>query len=183
MPRCFMALPVTLTNEIHNLYLKAAKLLQDEKIKYSEVGNLHVTIHFFGEIEQDEIQVLIKNFDECLNNMKQINSYIEGYFVFGLPRKPSVIGIKLNYNLEFELLVNKCRKIIKSLNYEIDKRLFVPHVTFGRVKQHFDINKYHKLLAQQIDHYPVVLQDLFLYKSTLTHDGPIYEKIWSIKLV
>lgn len=177
MPRCFLALPVDFTDGINNLYKIAVNTLKTEKIKFVEPCNLHITIHFFGEISDDEVQTLIKNLENI--HIKPINTYTEGFFVFGMPAKPTVVGIKLYYSTDFELMINKYHLVIKSLNYELDKRPYIPHLTFGRVKSSVNINNYNKLLSIKTENNPVYLKEVVLYKSILKPEGPTYEKLWN----
>jgi len=181
MIRTFLAFPIHFNSYLSLTFDILKKILSNEKIKFVDPNNLHITIHFFGNLTKHEIDNLIKVFEPLKFN--KIKTFVESYFVFNIEKYPSVVGIKLFLSPELELLVNKFHQTIKKLNYELDNRKFVPHVTYGRVKNYFNISSYKKLLAYELNKEEIILNKVCLYKSTLTPHGPIYEKLWTKELL
>jgi len=127
--------------------------------KWVEGWNLHLTHKFIGEDEPEKYKSDIK--------IKNGEWKINGIGMFG----DKILYLKVNGDDS----VN--RKINEKFNLKNDKP-FVPHITLCRIKSIKDKEKLKEKLAkwQNVNfNFPL---EVYLYKSTLTKKGPIYEKIY-----
>ncbi len=154
-------------NQIEKIQLDFKKLAEG-KIKYTASSQLHLTVFFIGDIEQnqaDKIKNLITkiNFPQFYLEMSTL-----GYF----PniRKPNVIVLKSEANPELNNFVKSMDNSLAELGFKRDKK-WVPHVTIGRVKEPFKMTEF------KIIPFKIKIESLSFYKSTLTSSGPVYENI------
>ncbi|HPP05998.1 MAG TPA: 2'-5' RNA ligase family protein, partial [Syntrophorhabdaceae bacterium] len=68
---------------------------------------------------------------------------------------------------------------IKKLGFEKESRLFKPHITLGRIRTPMPLLE---RFIPRMEEKTFKVEDLVLFKSTLTNKGAIYDPIWKIKL-
>jgi 2'-5' RNA ligase len=127
--------------------------------KWVEGWNLHLTHKFIGEENPEKYKIKLK-----IDN-----------------KKFKIKGIEL---LNGKILYLKA-DIDNSINQQINKKFnltndkpFLPHITLCRIKNIKDKNKLNeKITKWQNIEFEIPL-NVYLYKSTLTKKGPIYEKIY-----
>ena len=103
-------------------------------IKMVELENIHITIKFLGEINDnllDKIKDIIKN---AINGVRRFNIELEGVGVF--PNKNYIkiiwIGIK---NVDYlERIAKRIEYGLNDIGFEFKTQKFSPHITIGRVK-------------------------------------------------
>lgn len=158
--RCFIAIPLPddLKNKIYNILMDI-----ETSGKKVEKENLHITIKFIGEIDENEFEKW-KEFMNSLN-LKKINITVKGAGTFGTP--PRVVF--LNVDGDFSE--------IKSVFKEKD---FHPHITFLRYKKYNDgvKNEIMKIKEMFNFSYKFTAEKILFYESILKNSGPVYiEKI------
>ena len=151
--RLFIATPVTLP--IYGAIKQ--DLSQYIKGKWVEGWNLHLTHKFIGEDEANKYKVPLK--------IKNGKFKINGIDMFG----DKILYLKA----EIDDSINK--EINEKFNLKNDKP-FVPHITLCRIKELKD--GYKDALKKWENINIEVPIEVYLYKSTLTKKGPIYEKIY-----
>jgi 2'-5' RNA ligase len=112
------------------LYQKAKQKLDSYCTSYKiiDATNIHMTIHFLGEIDGDDMLIksrLVKQ----IGSAKKFSIIISGWGYF--PSKSgSIIWLGIKENNELFSIANKIRKEFHDINYEI--RPFLPHITVSR---------------------------------------------------
>ena len=151
--RLFIATPVTLPiygaiKEDLSKYIKG---------KWVEGWNLHLTHKFIGEDKPDKYETNLK----IPNKKFKINGI-------------GMFGNKILYlKADIDDSINK--EINEKFDLKNDKP-FVPHITLCRIKELK--NGYKEALKKWENINIEVPVEVYLYKSTLTKKGPIYEKIY-----
>ncbi|AEF97122.1 RNA 2',3'-cyclic phosphodiesterase [Methanotorris igneus] len=167
--RCFIA--IDLPEEIKDKIEEVKKHFKIKGIKLVEKENLHITIKFLGEIDE-EIVEKIKNLDLSISPIKV---KIKNIGVF--PNENYIRVIWLGATNLVDLFKEVDEKL-SEIGFK-KEREYVPHVTIGRVK--FIENK--KALKDKIEKHRKIdigefeVKSIKLMKSTLTPNGPIYEVI------
>ncbi|MGQ9468779.1 MAG: RNA 2',3'-cyclic phosphodiesterase [Nitrososphaerales archaeon] len=167
---------------------KTIKLIEDVQKKLIETGadlkpvepnNLHLTLKFFGEIN-DALAMKIKNSLENVK-FKPLHVIYKGMGVFPSPKRISVIWVGVDKNCVDDLfnITNKVEERLRGIT-PIDERGFQPHLTISRVKS--GRNK-DKLLAfikehENQDFGEEIITSMKLKKSDLTPRGPIYSDVY-----
>jgi len=165
--RCFLA--IELSEEIVEGLEDLKRNFRIEGIKLVERENLHITVKFLGEIEEDTVED-IKGMDLSL---EPVESRIGGLGVFPNENYIRVIWVGAS---NLEPLFEEVDRRLEELKFKRERE-YIPHITIGRVK--FLKNK--RLLKERIKRYRDVdigtlyVESIVLMKSTLTRSGPIYE--------
>ena len=108
------------------------------KINYVKTENIHLTLKFFGEINERKEKQIIKIVEKTIKDYKHYTIKLAKIGAFPNIKRPRVIwtGIKDKHNVTINL--------IKELDNEFNKigfkkeRDYVPHITIGRVKEIHD---------------------------------------------
>ncbi len=137
------------------------------KGKWVEEENLHATLYFFGERDDEK---------EIIEKIKTINFpkkriFLKGEGSFGHP--PKILFVKpqkdiyLKSHLQLEELFGKTGK------------KFILHVTLLRIKEVIKNGYGKKMEDLKKSKVGYLTKDIILFKSTLTQNGPIYTPIYS----
>lgn len=175
--RVFIGIPVQLSS-----YEKLKKLLWPHEIHLPEghwilPENTHITIRFFGDIDQhklDELWNTIKN--KINNDAKSFSINIEKIAPF--PHKnSSLIAAYINENSEIQKLFSIISDIQVDSAHSNDKK-FIPHITLYRNKN--DVPA--KLQTIFVNDCELIIDTLVLYESQLVDDKRTYQRLHSINL-
>jgi len=148
--------------------------------KFTETENLHLTLKFLGEIEEEKVEEVKKRLREVKMQSFEARLGEIGIFSSKYSSYVRVIWIKLD------------GKGIFGLQKEIDERLkeifqpekrFMSHITLARVKHvknKKELIDYIKNLKTKDIKFKV--DKFFLKKSTLQEQGPVYEDLEEYEL-
>lgn len=182
MPRVFLAIkiPEEISEKIYDFIIKNVSRI--EGIKPVEKENLHITLKFFGEIREEEINRISIKIKEGLKNSKPFKVNIKGIGVFPEPDNPRVIWIGTISDEIYTLKV-KIDEVLEKIGFE-KERNFVSHITIGRVKKAKSPEKIKKILkdSANIDFGEFTATKITFFESILTPKGPIYKPITEFAL-
>ena len=185
--RSFIA--IELPEEIRTILSGAQDELKQTQadVKWVKPENIHLTLKFLGDIEQD----LIKKIHPILNEIAQKSSsfslYLSNLGAFPKLQYPRVIWIGLTNDRGVLEIANDLEKQLIKIGLPAESRGFSSHITLGRVRS--GINR--KALTEKLEFLNRNLSsprpefkvlNLTLFKSTLTPQGPIYEAIFNCPL-
>ena len=151
--RLFIATPVTIP--IYGAIKQ--DLSKFIKGKWVEGWNLHLTHKFIGEDVPEKYKIKL--------NVKNEKLRVNGIGMFG----DKILYLKADVDYSINKQINE------KFNLKQDKP-FVPHITLCRIKELKD--GYEEALKKWENINFEVPFEVYLYKSTLTKKGPIYEKIY-----
>lgn len=173
-------LPEEVKREIGRIQKKV--LSDGVRIKLVENENLHLTLKFFGEVENEKIDRIVKNLSKI--EIKPFTSSLEGLGVFPYRDYIKVIWAGLSNAKGFIILKEKIDEELTSLGMKHEKK-FSAHITIGRVRSISDketfYNKF-KSLGKNLKNASFKVSEFVLKKSTLTPNGPIYENVHVFRL-
>ncbi len=149
-------------------------------VKWVKSEGQHITLKFFGEIEESLAWKLKDNlgyiglkygpFSLCL---KQIDA-------FPSKKKARVIVVSLENGIDnIKDIFNDIEDSAFSLGIEKDERDFKPHITLGRKRIASALPERTFL---EIEKKSFNVDAFVLFKSTLTSHGAIYTPVWKINL-
>lgn len=183
--RTFLAatIPLELKNKIEKL-IEEFKYETDKKrsnVKWVKIENIHITIYFFGNVENKDLSILSNKLPEIGNTYPPFEISIKGVSAFPKPESPRVIWCGIIDNSNTLRKTNGfVRDIIRdnNLNVDIDDREFSPHLTIGRVKGRYCDSLVKKIISSELREFgSFTINELVLFSSTLTKYGPIYNEI------
>ena len=182
--RTFIA--IELEEKIKELLSKIQAELKKsgEDIKWVNPRDIHLTLKFLGEVEEQKIPKIIQLLKEAACATKPFTIELNTLGGFPTLRSPRVIwaGIEKGKG-ELTRLAHTIEDAIVSLKSPKENRAFSTHFTLGRIKHIKDTQGFQKEVEQI--QFPLLAQEVTsvtLFKSTLTPKGPIYEKLTETNL-
>lgn len=168
--RCFLA--IDLNGECKDYLFKLQKKLSKfVKAKWVEKKNLHMTLKFLGDIDENKLKAMKKILSEI--KFKKFNLHLEGYGIFPNEKIINVVWVGLKPEKD---IINLQKKIDENLLdlFSQDQK-FLSHITLGRVKLVKNKDQFKEFLKEiRIENIKFSVEDFKLYKSELTKDGPKY---------
>ncbi|MBI1978398.1 MAG: RNA 2',3'-cyclic phosphodiesterase [Candidatus Omnitrophica bacterium] len=97
--------------------------------------NWHLTLHFLGEIPLEKLEKLKVHLRDGLKEMRPFTIMLDGFGAFPDFKKARLLWVGVRGDLEpLDRLKKELDQILQKLNFEIETRLFHPHITIGRLK-------------------------------------------------
>lgn len=155
----------------------------DAKVKYVELENLHLTLKFFGDIDDEGLNLLIEAIENVVSKFNPFKINIKSCGAFPNKRRIRVIKLGIEDDSVLKDLHKQLDKEFVQLGFDKDKK-FSTHLTIGRVKS----AKNKDLIKECIEEFEDIeigemeVTQISLKKSTLTPSGPIYEDLKVFKL-
>ena len=185
MKRTFIAIKIPLTENVSEVYQNIKIGLKEEKVKWVEKWNLHITILFLGDTNENDIEKICEGLSLNLKEFCSFSLKLKEAGAFRDVYKPKAIwiGTKESKQLKelYELIVNS----LFSIGFEVQRREFKPHITIGRTKFIKNKNNLKNLVEifkeKEIDQ--IKISEVYYYESILTSKGPLYKVIRKFNLI
>ena len=184
MKRLFAAIKIHPSPKYISTFNELTTSLKHERIKWVEPENMHLTLKFFGETEENKIADIQLALSNAVSKSRTFTLKFSDTGIFGSRYDPRVVWFGINKSPELEMLSKNIITELAKVGWEPDRQNFVPHLTIGRIKELKDktffqqiISKYHTVEIQE-----ELVLEVILYESILRREGPLYVKIISFKL-
>lgn len=184
MKRIFAAIKINPVDQFVQIYNNLKLTCPQDKIKWVELYNVHITLKFFGETEESSIEGIKELLIKISKNHSSFSLKIKNVGIFGSSYNPRVIWFGFERSEPLIDLANDVLNQVEILGFERGRQNFVPHITIGRIKyldnkKRFQeaINKYRtiEIQEQKVDQF-------YLIESVLTPKGPEYKMLQSFPL-
>jgi 2'-5' RNA ligase len=155
---------------------------QGANVKFVEPENSHITLRFFGEIDEELTEKISKSMEKACEGLSAMKAKLEGVGVFPSLKYMRVIWIDVDCPSLIRLKSELDSELIQ-LGFKVEKS-FKPHLTIGRIKS----SKNKEKLSETIEKLKgtvigdVKIDEIKLKMSRLTPKGPIYTDLKVIKL-
>lgn len=179
MKRVFIAIDIKISSELHNRIKSYRDMLRHEKIRWVEPANMHLTLAFLGEMDEDQVRKAGTIMKEIVADYSSFPIDFAETGVFRSINHPRVIWIGLKApDILYEMRENLCRKLREADLYR-DEKKFSPHITLGRMKyiSNRDLlsditgpGQNNKIPSQTI-------REVILFESILKPEGPVYSAL------
>jgi 2'-5' RNA ligase len=185
MKRLFAALKVHPSEEFIARYYGLKKYLKQEKIRWVDPENIHITLKFFGESPEHHIPAIDIALKQAASATSVFGFDVIDTGIFGSRYKPRVIWFGIKPEEQIVQLSTTVFDKLEGVGIQRDSQNFVPHITIARItrledKDHFQkvIDKYREgfIQKEEVTHF-------HLFESHLGPGGPKYEIISSYKLI
>ena len=146
---------------------------------------IHLTLKFFGNIEESRIEPIFKSIEEPIRNTLPFSLEVRGVGAFPHLRNPRVIWMGLVERRE--VLVSFQKQIetqLEKIGFQSEDRPFHPHLTLGRTKSSRGKDE----LAGRMEKYKeeefgdFQVERVILFRSDLKPSGPIYTALRELRL-
>ena len=178
--RAFIAinLPQEIKDSLDVAIKNLTKINQGVKINLTRLDNLHLTLHFLDEVDEDRIRIINAELEKIAAEYQKITASLGGISAFPDIKNPKVIFIRIesNHSQIIEKIQKKIGYELSRSGFKIDLRPYEAHITLGRIKTGLaKIN-----ISSPAREFEV--RSIELMKSTLTPSGPIYEVVKNFEL-
>lgn len=178
-------LRLSAANAAEGLQRRLAHARNARAVKWVERENLHVTMRFLGEVDDDRARSMIEWAHGPLSH-DAFELAVGGAGAFPPSGAPRVLWIGIGRGADdaravFDLLEQR----VTSLGFEPEGRAYTPHLTLGRVRE---IDRAHgRALREWLAEIPAALgtqrvTHVTLYRSHLSPHGPRYEIVSEVPL-
>jgi 2'-5' RNA ligase len=176
--RAFIAVEVD--EQLREKMSELQKQLSLDGVKLVEKENLHLTMHFLGEIDEAMKDKVINAMDKL--SCRKFEMSCEGVGAFPSNNYIRVIWVGAEAP-ELKQIYDQLGTEFAQLGFKQEQ--FSPHITLARVKFLKDKKKLSEFLEENegLELGECKVEGVFLKKSTLTPKGPIYETVYEEKLL
>ena len=161
-----------------NLEKLLQRLKPAARIKWSAVGNLHITTKFIGEWSDGRLEELAGALRE-LPSYDPITIAVRGLGWFPNPHSPRVFWAAVHAPAALAELARETERRLAQLGVEEEKRPFSPHLTLARIKEPVPLAGLRQAVAalDDTEFGEFTADRFFLYRSVLRPEGSEYTKL------
>jgi 2'-5' RNA ligase len=154
-------------------------------VRWTNPEKIHVTLKFFGNIEESKIDPIFKSIEEPIRNTLPFSLKVRGVGAFPHLKNPRVIWIGLVDEKEtLTSLQKQIETYLEKIGFQPEDRPFRPHLTLGRMKSSRGkeelVGRMEKHKEEEFGGFKV--ERVVLFKSDLRPSGPIYTPLREMKL-
>jgi len=172
MPRMFLALDLT-TEQKQTIAQMVDQLDYSTGLKVIVPENYHLTLFFFGMIDENTQSSLCQHIDRFIVKSKPTSFNYKVNHI-GLFERPKVAYLGLDSTPEaLNLLASKMRNIAELLGFEEQHPEFTPHVSIFRKAKRDLLPKY----QEKTVYLELNALSFSLYLSESTPSGPRYTRV------
>ena len=104
-------------------------------VRWVPPENVHLTLKFLGEIEEDLLPELSAAVEESVAGTDPFDMALNGFGAFPSLRRPSVVWLGIEPNDTLSALQEKLERALEGLGFPREDRPFRPHMTLGRTRK------------------------------------------------
>ncbi len=164
------------------------KQSEHASVKWVDTGSIHLTLKFLGNIATETIPELTKVISEAARGITPFHLELGEMGVFPNLRAPRVVWVGLRgETATLSVLQENIESALIPLGFPPENRAFSPHLTLGRVRERASPGE-RRSLGQAVasskvaSMEPFPVDSLNLMRSTLTREGAVYSRLYSVAL-
>ncbi len=179
--RAFFAIALinTVRSELNNIINELHLRKGGDRVRWVRAENLHVTLHFLGNIASDIVPDLLNKVALELEDEEIFTCHLTSLDLFPSAKRPRVIALRLGSEKYLIELSDAIKRGVSAFGLPSDPRPFKAHLTLGRLPG----TTYPSTKNVSLDgNTPITVSEVLLYQSELHPDGPLYKERGMIKL-
>jgi 2'-5' RNA ligase len=184
MLRLFIAIPLPTEVERQLDRLLTQLRPRSNNVKWVAAKNIHLTVKFLGDTDEALVPGIKSDIDKAAAPYQPFQTTLDTIGAFPNLRRPRVIWVGGSDPIPDAVrLADDIDLRMTKLGFEREKRPFKPHLTLGRVRQGRRVDELGDYLQTfELKPIPLLLDRIVLFKSTLTPQGAIYERLHETRL-
>ena len=184
MKRIFIAIKIDPGNSLLKIHSSLQSVLGGEKIKWVDPANIHMTLSFLGDTEEERIKVAGIMLKQKCSGFGEFGFRLSGAGVFRNYNDPRVIWIGIEKQEKLIYLTDIIKTGLEDSGFKTQDRPFKPHITLGRIKFINDPDALRRALEpyQETFVQEVRVSEVILYESILNPAGPVYIPVGRFRL-
>ncbi len=153
----------------------AQRLLPNARIRWSMPENVHLTLKFLGDVDEESLDDLRTGLESACAEHASFEARLAGLGAFPSARRARILWAGVGAGSEqLRSLAADVDAALSSLGFERETRPYEPHLTLGRVQG----GPVRLDLPEEAGDGPLFkVRRIELTQSTLTDKGPIYRTL------
>ena len=179
MKRIFIAVKVEAGEALLKMLFAFKSRLNGENIKWVNADNIHITLAFLGNTEDEQIKIISKMLKTVCEGFGKFDLIIKGCGVFKSHNDPRIIWTGIEHSENLNQLNRLIISGLKDAGIRLEDRPFKPHLTLGRMKYLKPGNTLREVIEKfrDVEIQKVPVNEVILYESVLLVSGPVYKPI------
>jgi len=155
---------------------KLRSKLNNASLKWASPLYWHVTSHFIGKAEKNEIELLKEIVSETAKAAHTFSVSVTGIGFFPSADRPRVLWTGVDPKDELTKLYYKTGALLRTAGFKTDNRPYSPHITLARIKQcrNTEITKEIETSYSDTVFGTMNINEIILYESRLSPSGAKY---------
>ena len=130
--RLFAGVKVAATAALRQRMAELQRELRGERIRWTRLENLHLTVEFFGATDEARIPELAGALAQAAEAAPAFTMKLEGLGTFGGARQPRVLWLGVA-SAGLQALHGRVAAALREIGWKPESREFAPHLTLGRI--------------------------------------------------
>jgi 2'-5' RNA ligase len=169
--RAFLAIPLPRQLQESIRVIQTELQASIAEARWTRPENLHLTLHFFGEIDQETLEKLKVSMLSIKGCQRPFQVEVKGLGAFPNPYRPRVIWLGLKPRGQLEQLHRAIEPCLSQAGLTTDSRPYSPHLTIGRLRRDkLDLTELFSSMQQKRIE-PLTVDRYILYESRLHPEG------------
>ena len=169
--RAFLAIPLPRQLQESIRVIQTELQASIAEARWTRPENLHLTLHFFGEIDQETLEKLKVSVLSIKGCQRPFQVEVKGLGAFPNPYRPRVIWLGLKPRGQLEQLHRAIEPCLSQAGLTTDSRPYSPHLTIGRLRgDKLDLTELFSSMQQKRIE-PLTVDRYILYESRLHPEG------------
>lgn len=179
MKRIFVGIPVHVNIYITALLDDFYKNFENEKVKWVDQNNFHLTIKFIGQTSDDNIPKIREVLRGAYKDVPAFQVFFKSAGVFKSIQNPRVLWIGIKNTEALQRISNITETELQKVDIPLSDKAFHPHLTIGRIKYLKKNNKLAALMDKYDKQYlgEQKMNSIVLFESKMTENGVKYEVV------
>jgi 2'-5' RNA ligase len=148
-------------------------------VRWIHPSNMHLTLKFLGEIHESTIESVIAVCKEACCLRRSFSLFLNDTGVFPNLRRPRVLWIGIGGEADILCeLQDSIETALEKKGFPRESRVFKPHLTVGRIRSPRKLPQLLEIFVKdKIVIEPFTAEEVIVYKSQLTRNGPLYSPL------
>jgi RNA 2',3'-cyclic 3'-phosphodiesterase len=176
--RCFLALPLADPALTAAARLQAELTNQVADVRWARPETLHVTVHFFGEIDDERVAAAVEAVRPLAEHTERFDMALDSIGSFPPAGTPRVLWLgESAENAALTAFAGRCHAALRDEGFPVDARPFRPHCTLGRPRRRWGAEgraAWSSARAEQPEVMRWTATRLVLYDSRSARGGAVY---------
>jgi len=155
-------------------------------VKWVEPANLHVTLKFIGEAEEEELDLFSSLVKKAVKGFTPFEVSLKKLGFFPHPGKPRIIWVGVDQGgEELKSIWKEVEINFQEKGYPFSDKPFNPHVTIGRIRRVQKKLPVQKIINEYRDislSTKATVNNVTIYRSDLRSHGAVYTPLDKINL-
>jgi RNA 2',3'-cyclic 3'-phosphodiesterase len=179
--RAFIAieLPQSLKENIKHIQGALEKHIPN--CKWIKPQNIHLTLKFLGEVDDRRIDEIKTVLERSANNFSVFTCNLKNIGFFPDQKAAQILFISTDNEDYLGSISKNIQEGLSAIGFQKEAG-FKSHITLARIKIPLNIAQLQERIKSVEPSGQFQIKEFSFFKSTLTKDGPIYQKIFTSSL-